>query len=90
MNAKSKRLLMLALGWGFIVLGFLGLFLPILQGILFLAIGLILLAKVSPLARLWRRKLRRRYPQGAIKLDQAEHRATEFARRCLERWQARH
>lgn len=89
MRAKAKRLLMLALGWGFIVLGILGLFLPVLQGILFLAIGLFLLAKVSPLARLWRQKLRRRYPKLATKLDQAERRAAEFARRCLERWQAR-
>jgi len=39
-----KRVLMLVVGWGFIVLGILGLFLPILQGILFLLIGLIILS----------------------------------------------
>ncbi len=89
MRAKAKRLLMLALGWGFIVLGILGLFLPVLQGILFLAIGLIFLAKVSPLARLWRRKLSKRYPNLATKLAQAEHHTTEFARRWFKRWQAR-
>ncbi len=89
MKAKAKRLLMLALGWGFIVLGILGLFLPVLQGILFLLIGLIFLAKVSPLARLWRRKLSKRYPSFATKLTEAEHRITEFARRHFKRWQSR-
>ncbi len=89
MRAKAKRLLMLALGWGFIALGILGLFLPVLQGILFLLIGLILLAKVSPLARLGRQKLRRRYPKFATKLTQAEHHIAEFARRWFRRWQAR-
>ena len=89
MRAKAKRLLMLALGWGFIVLGILGLFLPVLQGILFLLIGLIFLAKVSPLARLARQKLRKRYPRLAAKLTEAEHHIAEFARRCLERWQSR-
>jgi len=35
-----KRLLALVVGWGFIALGIVGLFLPILQGVLFLLIGL--------------------------------------------------
>ena len=33
------------LGWAFIVLGIIGLFLPILQGILFICIGVLLLAE---------------------------------------------
>ena len=81
--------MILALGWGFIALGILGLFLPILQGILFLLVGLIFLAKVSPWARLGRQKLRKRYPKLAIKLTQAEHHGTEFARRWFKRWQSR-
>ena len=40
MKKGAKHYLFLALGWIFIFLGILGLFLPILQGILFLAIGL--------------------------------------------------
>ena len=40
MNQKRKRWLILLTGWGFILLGIAGLFLPILQGILFLVIGL--------------------------------------------------
>ena len=41
------RMTILTFGWIFIVLGVLGLFLPILQGILFLAIGGMLLARYA-------------------------------------------
>ena len=47
MNRRVKRYAILILGWVFIFLGILGLFLPILQGILFLTIGLILLSRES-------------------------------------------
>lgn len=57
-----RRVALTVAGWAFIVLGVLGLFLPILQGLLFLAIGLLLLARVSPRARLIVQRLRRRFP----------------------------
>ena len=41
MNQKRKRWLVLLTGWGFILLGLAGPFLPILQGLLFLLIGLV-------------------------------------------------
>jgi len=49
-------------GWSFIVLGILGLFLPILQGILFLAIGGMLLSMESPRAQRIMDWLRTRFP----------------------------
>ena len=49
-------------GWIFIVLGVLGLFLPILQGILFLAIGGMLLSMESPTAQRILDRLRSKYP----------------------------
>jgi uncharacterized membrane protein YbaN (DUF454 family) len=74
-------------GWGFIVLGVLGLFLPILQGILFLFIGLFLLSSVSPRTRLLRQRLRRRararYPDWTGKFEEAEHRAKRWVRRIV-------
>jgi uncharacterized membrane protein YbaN (DUF454 family) len=36
MKAQIKRVAMLVVGWAFILLGIAGLFLPVLQGILFL------------------------------------------------------
>ena len=58
-----RQIVILVAGWTFIVLGVLGLFLPILQGILFLLIGLFLLSKESARARMFRQWLRRRYPK---------------------------
>jgi uncharacterized membrane protein YbaN (DUF454 family) len=52
----------LVFGWAFIVLGILGLFLPILQGILFLAIGGMLLSMESPWAQRVMERLRTRFP----------------------------
>ena len=57
-----RRLAILGSGWTFVALGILGLFLPFLQGILFLVIGLYLLSLESARARLLRQRLRRRYP----------------------------
>ncbi len=70
-----KRVLKLTLGWIFIVLGVAGLFLPFLQGILFLAIGATLLAQESPWAHDKLQKLRRRYPRASATLDRAQERA---------------
>lgn len=50
-------------GWFFIVLGIIGLFLPVLQGALFIFIGMILLAPYVPVFRRLRRKFFRRFPR---------------------------
>jgi hypothetical protein len=75
-------------GWVFVVLGVLGLFLPILQGILFLLIGLFLLSAVSPRIRLLRQRLRRRararYPQWTDRFEEAEQRAARWMRRIVK------
>jgi uncharacterized protein len=43
-KSGTKRILVLIVGWGFILLGIVGLFLPILQGVLFILIGLIIVS----------------------------------------------
>jgi uncharacterized protein len=70
-----RRILVLGVGWGFILLGIVGLFLPILQGILFLLVGLAILSTESRFARGILVKLRRRFPNLARRLDAAEKRA---------------
>lgn len=57
-----KRLALIIGGWALVALGVVGLFLPVLQGILFLAAGLVLLSLVSPRMRLLRQRLVNRYP----------------------------
>jgi len=60
---KIKKIGMLAAGWFIITLGILGLFLPVLQGVLFIMIGLsILSSRSEPVKRLLRR-FEERYPQ---------------------------
>ena len=44
MQAKVNTLLVLLLGWSFVALGVIGLFVPVLQGVLFLLIGLFVLS----------------------------------------------
>lgn len=87
MGAKTglKRVMIYVAGWGFIVLGILGLVLPILQGILFLLIGLFLLSSVSPRAERLLRKIRKRFPRLSSKLDEAAPKAREAQRRIAAR-----
>ena len=72
MNARVKRLLIWCLGWVFIVLGILGLFLPVLQGILFLLIGLYLLSSTSPWAERLLNRLRERFPKISKTFEEAK------------------
>ena len=62
MQTRVKKIAILLLGWAFIVLGIIGLFLPILQGVLFLLIGLLILSSEYVWAHRLLLKIRRRYP----------------------------
>jgi uncharacterized membrane protein YbaN (DUF454 family) len=82
---RWKRFLILATGWFFIFLGILGLVLPVLQGVLFLAIGSYLLSLESPWVRKKMLTLQRRYPKLSAMLDEARLRAAYYARKILGR-----
>jgi uncharacterized membrane protein YbaN (DUF454 family) len=58
-----KKLGLLIIGWFFIFLGILGLFLPLLQGILFILIGLEILSTRSETIKKFLKHLEERYPQ---------------------------
>ncbi len=57
-----KRIIRIALGSLFLLLGVVGLILPVLQGILFLIAGLLILSPESRRIRTFLGVLRRRYP----------------------------
>jgi uncharacterized protein len=81
MNARFKRIAALVVGWGFIVLGIVGLFLPILQGVLFLVIGLVILSSEYVWAHHLLRKLRERFPTVSRTADEATRKATAWLHR---------
>jgi uncharacterized membrane protein YbaN (DUF454 family) len=85
MNASFKRIAIYWAGWGFIVLGILGLFLPILQGILFLLIGLSLLSNSSPRAAKILHKVRERFPKISKTYDEAMVKAKEYQARLFKK-----
>ncbi|MBI4633773.1 MAG: hypothetical protein HY742_07770 [Deltaproteobacteria bacterium] len=57
-----KRVARHVIGWFFVALGIVGLFLPVLQGILFLFIGLIILAPDVPFFQKLLCRMEERYP----------------------------
>lgn len=72
---------MLGLGYGFLALGVLGLFLPFLQGVLFLVVGLLILSRHAPWAERLLGRLKARHPSIARMVVAAE----ELAQRWTDR-----
>jgi uncharacterized membrane protein YbaN (DUF454 family) len=81
-----KVILWQALGYGFLVLGALGMFLPILQGFLFLFVGLIILARHAPWAERVLDYLRQRSPRLDRAIAKAEAKTHEWRERAEARW----
>lgn len=75
---RIKKLGVLVIGWVFIFLGILGLFLPILQGILFIMIGLAILSSRSELIKRFLRHLEEHYPH--------HHKQVEIWREKMRNW----
>ena len=67
-----SRIVTLVLGYTFLLLGILGLFLPFLQGFLFIAVGLILLSRHASWARSALDWIKRRHPRLGAGIDRAE------------------
>ena len=59
---RVLRMLRIVFGWAFLVLGIAGLFLPVLQGLIFIALGIALLARHIPLFSRLRNRFYARFP----------------------------
>lgn len=90
MKSTAKRILTLMIGWAFILLGIAGLFLPILQGILFIIVGLIILSSEYVWAHHLLQKLRARFPKIAHMSDEAKIKAEEWMNRVVHRKRKHH
>lgn len=71
MGTKAKKILRLLVGWAFILLGVVGLFLPFLKGLLFLFVGLVILSSEYVWAHRLLSKIRDRFPRVTARLDKA-------------------
>jgi uncharacterized membrane protein YbaN (DUF454 family) len=76
-----KMILLQAAGYLFLVLGVIGLVVPILQGFLFMAIGLIILAKTAPWAERVLDRFRDRYPKAGSFIDKADQTVEGWAKK---------
>ena len=83
MKTYTKRILVLIVGWAFILLGILGLFLPVLQGVLFLLVGLIILSSEYVWAHRLLTKVRERFPKIGRTADLATEKASAWLRRII-------
>jgi uncharacterized membrane protein YbaN (DUF454 family) len=73
-----KKIGLLIIGWLFIVLGMVGLFLPFLQGILFILIGLAILSSRSETIKRLLKHFGERYPH--------HHQRIENLREKIRNW----
>jgi uncharacterized protein len=81
MKSGIKQVLILIFGWSCILLGIVGLFLPILQGILFILIGLVILSTQYVWAQSLLARLRSRFPRIGRTADEASAKASAWLRR---------
>ena len=82
--AKILRIKWLLVGGAFVVLGVIGLFLPVLQGVLFIVIGILCLSKGSALVRSQKISLKRRFPRLGSKLTYLEDKARAWRKRRMK------
>lgn len=68
MAASVKRVLLIATGWGMILVGLAGMVLPIMPGIPFAAAGLLILSSEYVWAHQLIRRLRARFPKAFRKM----------------------
>jgi len=78
MQKQAKKIIILTVGIIFIIFGILGLVLPFLQGILFLAIGFFLLSLYFPKSFEWMDKHTQKYPKLQEKIKKFEIWARKF------------
>ncbi len=80
---RMKNIALQIIGYLFLVLGVLGLFLPFLQGFLFIVIGLLILAKQAPWAHNLLQRFRDQHPRAGELIDRAEIKMAEWWQRIV-------
>jgi uncharacterized membrane protein YbaN (DUF454 family) len=79
------RLVAIGFGYGFLALGVLGLFLPILQGVLFIVLGLLILSRHASWAERLLARLAERHPRLYLVIERAEGLLLGWKRAAMDR-----
>ncbi|SPE31938.1 hypothetical protein SBA2_640029 [Acidobacteriia bacterium SbA2] len=85
MLARVRRWATLASGWFFVALGIAGLFLPILQGVLLIFIGLLILSSEYVWAHRVLKRVEQRFPKLAERAHTVSQSTHNWLHRCLRR-----
>jgi hypothetical protein len=85
MKTALKRVGIQVIGWLFVILGIAGLFLPFLQGFLFLFIGLLILSSEYVWAHNLVERMKQRFPRIGRHLDNASARWRAWRERRFQR-----
>ena len=80
MKRRLKKWIALVAGWAFLILGVIGLFLPVLQGILFIVIVLVILSTEHVWAHQLLKRARAKFPHVASHVDHAKQYVERIAR----------
>jgi uncharacterized protein len=83
------RAVKIAIGILLIPLGIVGLFLPVLQGVLFLLLAFVILASEIPFVARLRDRLRQRYPEPFDRADRLGERLKDWSRERFGRGESR-
>ncbi len=78
---EFKRIGILIIGWFFVGLGVVGLFLPVLQGVLFIMIGLVILSSRSEIVKRWLKHLEERHPHHHERMEKWRERMRHWFKR---------
>ena len=89
MKQAAKKIVAIVAGWAFVVVGVIGLFVPLMQGILFIIIGLTILSTEYVWAHHLLAKVRNRFPRIATYSDRFREKATCWVRRAYGHGEAR-
>ena len=81
MNRKAKTIVVLLVGWGFMLLGVAGLILPIMPGWIFIFVGLIILSTEYVWAHHLLTRIREKFPRFGGVLEQANQKARAWMER---------
>jgi uncharacterized membrane protein YbaN (DUF454 family) len=81
-----RRFLVLALGWALVLLGIAGLFLPLLQGVALILVGLYVLSRESKTARRLLDRVRERHPALWAKMRRLRDRISGLAKIVRKGW----